>query len=332
MFNFIKSIFVFASLLNLTGCVTLNKEALRDSFLQVHKTVIIAGCGTDPDDATVDKCAEFMKLGAVGSASVVYNEYTFGGGPRTLVMTADHVCHSDVELDRDSVPPIIIESFKKQRNISGDIKLVISERTLTLKDNNGTNYKTTNIPWIRNEKADICIIETSMNKRALLVSDYEPSFGDDIINISAPYGLMYSNSSGGAVYITEGLYGGVFNDFGYTRNMYTVWTAPGSSGSPIINSRGEIVGLVSSISTLPWSKLSTPMVGVVSAPSNITFGPTLKDIQSSIQEAIAAMRRGKPFNTSDIAISGMQEGKETRANEGSEEERNDVPPIILYQK
>lgn len=317
--------------LMMLGCAN-HKSTVRNSFLQVKKSIVISGCGADIQDANKKKCAEFMKLGAVGSASIVWNQYALGGEPTTLVMTADHVCHESNTFSSDDVPPHILESFGKQAGIAGPIKLIVSKKTLTLHDNNGTKYKADENPILRNPRADICIVQSSINRGSLRTASTEPDYGDKVYNVSAPYGMMFPNESGGAVYTTEGLYAGVMrmSEEMSNRNMYTIWTAPGSSGSPILNEHGEIVGLVSSISTLPWSRMNPPMVSVASAPSNVTFGPTLGDIKLSISEAVAALRRGKPYvYRGTVYDRDLSKDSSSSEGVGGQEPKN-VPPILMY--
>jgi hypothetical protein len=188
-----------------------------------------------------------------------------------------------------------LESFRIRNGIIGEVTFVVSNIEITLRDSRGVEFPSQPEPWLRNKEADICILETSINRRPVPVARSEPEFGEQVINISAPYGLMFTSPDGGAVYITDGRYSGNFSMPEGARSMYVIWTAPGSSGSPIINERGEIVGMVSAISMLTWPQLNSWQTGVVSAPSNITFGPTLEQIRFSIDEGVAAMKRGKPF-------------------------------------
>ena len=306
------------------GCAT-HRINTRDSFVQVLKTVELAGCGTDRNNKEIKKCATFAKMSGVGSGVIVWNERSIGGKPRTLVLTADHVCHAENRLTQDVLPKHVLDGFKNSNGIEGDVTFNIAEIVISLKDSRGTQFKTESQPVLRHVDADICILESSINQPAIDVARAEPEFGEKIVNISAPYGLMFANPGGGAVYITEGLFSGNFLDGFNSKSMYTIWTAPGSSGSPLLNDRGEIVGMVSAISTLTWPRLSPPMVGVSSAPSNITFGPTLSQLQYSVSEAVAALKRGKPF----IYSAKPSEAKAGAETQGSPEAEQYITPFIL---
>lgn len=276
------------------GCAA-HTSNIRSSFLQVHKTVDVSGCGISPDNPEEEKCAIFAQLSGVGSGAIVHNQRSIGGSMRTLVMTADHVCHERTQISESDIPSSVLQRFRGTNEILGHLTFRVTNTNITLKDSRGTIYQTASEPILRNPAADICILETSINQRALAVARSEPNYGDRIVNISAPYGLMYTSADGGAVYITDGRYAGNLMIQEGPRSMYIIWTAPGSSGSPILNSAGEIVGVVSAISTVTWPRMNTPLVGVVTSPSNITFGPTLDDVRMSVRESIAALKRGQPY-------------------------------------
>lgn len=314
------------SIITLQGCAS-HRINTRDSFVQVLKTVEVSGCGVDKAKEGAQKCATFVKMSGVGSGAIVWNERSIGGKPRTLVMTADHVCHAENNFTQDKVPANILSGFKRENGITGNISFNISNVEIVLKDSRGIRYPTAPLPILRNPEADVCVVESSINKPAIAIAREEPEFGEKVVNVSAPYGLMFTSPDGGAVYITEGLYSGNFMMPNSPRSMYTIWTAPGSSGSPILNERGEIVGMVSAISIATWPRLSTPMVGVVSAPSNITFGPTIMQVRYSVKEAIAALKRGKPFiyAKEPIQSAGATEGSTL---EDTPEEEGFIAPFI----
>ena len=63
--------------------------------------------------------------------------------------------------------------------------------------------------------------------------------GDKIFNIAAPKGILFRN----APIIIDGIYNGQNADS--LHDMYTMLVAGGSSGSAIMNTKGEAVGVVS---------------------------------------------------------------------------------------
>ena len=66
-----------------------------------------------------------------------------------------------------------------------------------------------------------------------------PSLGDVVYNMAAPFGIFGPKM----VLLFEGYYSG--KDY---RNVYffTVPTRPGSSGSPILNTKGEVISVIHS--------------------------------------------------------------------------------------
>ena len=326
MKNTILCLFVATASFLFQGCAT-HKISVRDSFVQVLKTVEVSGCGLDAEEQSKEKCATFVELSGVGSGAVVWNERTIGGQPRTLVLTADHVCYDRNKVSKENVPPMVIKMFKERNGITGDLKFVISKIDIKLRDSRGKLFNTNQEPWVRNVEADLCVIESSINQRAVPISRGMVEFGERTTNISAPYGLMFTSPEGGAVYVTEGLYSGRLSMQDGVRDMYTIWVAPGSSGSPIINKQGEIVGVVSAISTVTWARMAPRGVGVISAPSNITFSPTLKDVQFTVSEAIAALKRGKPYVHS-VQSATSSEPSDTGTNiEGETGDQNVLPDM-----
>ena len=81
------------------------------------------------------------------------------------------------------------------------------------------------------------IIDVHKNPPTLKVADEEPLRGEIAINMAAPHGLFWA----GTVLIFRGSFSG-YHNLGYS--VYTIPTKPGSSGSPIINSKNELIGVI----------------------------------------------------------------------------------------
>jgi serine protease Do len=91
---------------------------------------------------------------------------------------------------------------------------------------------------------DICLLQApSLGLDPVKVAAHDIEVGDSVVNIAAPNGLFGED----LVMSYEGRYAGHGGD-GYSVkaevDFYTFPVAPGSSGSPIFNLKGEIVGLV----------------------------------------------------------------------------------------
>lgn len=91
---------------------------------------------------------------------------------------------------------------------------------------------------------DICLLKfPDLGIEPVRVAAHDVEAGDSVVNIAAPNGLFGKD----LVMSYEGRYAGHGGD-GYSVktevDFYTFPVAPGSSGSPIFNLKGEIVGLV----------------------------------------------------------------------------------------
>jgi hypothetical protein len=86
---------------------------------------------------------------------------------------------------------------------------------------------------------DLCLLETDGTWGTPLgISLVTPQHGDRVWNMAAPSGIF----APGMLLIFEGYYSGKKDGSDY----YTVPAAPGSSGSAILNSRGDIIGVIHS--------------------------------------------------------------------------------------
>jgi hypothetical protein len=148
---------------------------------------------------------------------------------------------------------------------------------------------------------------------------------------------MEPSASGGAVFIIDGRYSGSWMEReSGIKTMYTLWAIGGSSGSPILNKSGEMVGMVSAINTSFWprsfgmTRQGVPVyINVYSAASPLTISPTLEQIKQTISAAESAMNRGEPF-VLPRAINLNPPEKEAGTEEG-EDTGDIVYPIYIAE-
>ena len=152
------------------------------------------------------------KLFASGSGSIVH----YRGGK--AILTAAHVCY--------------LGNFEKELNKNGGAVL------LKAKDRTGRKVVVSIIKY--NTQHDVCLLTTEeLDLPALRLSIKAPEYSEKMYNIAAPMGI--SNKE--MVPIFEGLFMGI--DDG--RAYYSIPTIGGASGSPILNARGEVVGMIHSV-------------------------------------------------------------------------------------
>tara|TARA_R110000824_G_scaffold1178_2_gene6327 strand:- start:4639 stop:5457 length:819 start_codon:yes stop_codon:yes gene_type:complete len=134
-------------------------------------------------------------------------------------ITAGHVCENSY--------PILQPPIQKLSNIF----------VLTLMEK---KYRAVVLTY--NMESDLCLLYIdglTKGIKALDVSEDPPRAGDKVYNLAAPRGIFIENM----VPIFEGRYNGEGSPFAF----YSLPAAGGSSGSMIINSDGEVVGMVHSV-------------------------------------------------------------------------------------
>jgi len=141
-------------------------------------------------------------------------------GNKSYILTAGHFC-----LDKDDV----------NRTISPVEGVVVTK--LDGEHEKGRVYAISRL-W------DVCLIEAPrLGVDAVKVAAHDIEVGDNAVNIAAPQGLFGKD----LVMSYEGRYSGHGgNGYGVEKEVdfYSFPVAPGSSGSPIFNLKGEIVGMV----------------------------------------------------------------------------------------
>ena len=104
---------------------------------------------------------------------------------------------------------------------------------------------------------DICsILLYKSHIPNLRFSKIDPRPGERVYNLSAPHGIFNTYN----VMMFDGFYTGKFP---MGMSGYTIPAAPGSSGSPVINARGEVVGMIDAV-----------MISM----NQISLGPGRKDL------------------------------------------------------
>jgi S1-C subfamily serine protease len=184
----------------------------RSSFVKLERDLNIKTCTEDTEDAY---CEE-QSFSAVASGVVIQN--TLKG---SYILTAAHVCDdSDIVAQFSSLP---------------NTKFSFKFRAITLDDDRKTiiivNF---------NVKHDVCVVwAENMFVKPVVISPSAPEPGDRVLNIAAPLGIFSKNM----VPIFEGFYNG---DDEHERAVYSLPAFGGSSGSPIVNEKGELIGMVHS--------------------------------------------------------------------------------------
>ncbi len=145
----------------------------------------------------------------------------------TFVLTADHVCRVD-EYETVNFP-----------TASGIIPIVIKQKMRIQTIDYFGNQR--DAEFFSSDKVnDICLIRTRGQwGKPVSVADQLAERGDRVINVAAPMGIF----NPGMVPMFEGQYLGSDQA---QRHFYSVPARPGSSGSAIMNTKGEIVGVLHS--------------------------------------------------------------------------------------
>ena len=284
----IRKLFLLMLVALVGGCTTLTKHptVIKNSFVQINKSVKIEVCGETIENT--NECKELLNMKSTGSGAIVWNEYNIGSLPRTLVLTADHICENE-KYSLNDFDKKVYSHIRNNLKFKGEVE-VVTKPSMLVVNAYGEKFKVKDSPWVRNISADTCIVETSINAPTLEMGS-APKYGEKVYNIAAPKGIYNPSSSGGGVYFTEGLYNGEFiidsSKTGRLFSMYNLNAAPGSSGSPIVNKNGEIVGMIHSID----SRYCNLITGQCNSP--VSYSATFEQVRNTLLEALAAIKRGE---------------------------------------
>jgi len=218
------SIFFILFLITLISCVHPNIRTIdpvqnllstaKKSFVKIEVAVWINECNLIKDGKK--ECIKEKIGGAWGSGSVI----SFKG--KKHILTVAHICESD--------------HMTTMAAMTG--KEIQYDFSVTIQANDWEAYSA--VPLKIDHKNDICIMSVNnIDAPYLKISNKRPIYGEKIYTIASPGGL----AKNGMVPTFEGRFLGV-ND---GRAFYSVPAMGGSSGAPLINRKGEVIGITHSV-------------------------------------------------------------------------------------
>lgn len=211
-----------------------------EQFIFVSARIDVNVC----NQLTSPELCEDTNLRFTGSGAVVKHTKD-----KSYILTAEHVC--DTSIDEDDVPFFLT------------VKIQDSLINLT----NMHDKKFEARVFATSKDDDICLLETDrMDVPALKIARRSPHRYDVVYNVAAPRGAW---SSENALFF-EGKFSGYDEKSKATDAVYILSAMPGSSGSPIVNQRGQLVGLVSRVLVPGYS---------------VVYGPTLEAIKKLMNES-----------------------------------------------
>jgi len=250
MFNkFIKTCLVIAAIF-LSSCVlhcckdpifsnkrdSLSEILPKNSFVKIRKTIDLTICKTNV--AELEQCDE-RRLGSVASGFVI--SYDDEG---SYLVTAAHVC------DNEEV----------KAYVSSQPGVDYSKREFQIIDVDKDKYTAVVLNY--DSEIDVCMIYSyGFFRTPVEIAKHPPVHGDRAYNLAAPIGIFGK----GMVPILNGYYDGVLEE----RAIYSVPAVGGSSGSPIFDEKGKLIGMIHSVYIrFPFLSLSPQYSELVSFIKN----------------------------------------------------------------
>jgi len=179
----------------------------KKSILKVETWSEFAKCNVEDFD-----CNKSELLSMASGAVVLYNN-------KKAVLTAAHVC------DQKS-----LESFVESHN--GKVLLKVIDRDSKEYIVNILKYDHT---------SDICLLKSISGELPgyIKISSKKPEYGEIVYNLAGPLGII----EGEMVPVYHGQFFGNSDN----RAFYSIPAIGGSSGSPILNVKGELIGMIHSV-------------------------------------------------------------------------------------
>ena len=205
--------FLFISLLLLTSCVnssTHNKHVFfKGTFLKIEKKITVTACNPRNEEQCLTQ-----KYMSTASSFLIKHEKD-----KSYLITAAHVCHTDYG------KMVFLPNFQVKEEFYGldfDMKRV--------------EYKVYSIDL----KSDLCLVVTKrLDAKPYRIASSYPGLGSVVYNLASPLGIFEKN--------VIPLFTGRYSGNAYGRALFTIPAVGGSSGSPILDRRGNVVGVVSAV-------------------------------------------------------------------------------------
>jgi hypothetical protein len=187
----------------------------KESFIFINTYVKLKVC----NEFANEKICNSTTIGRfTGSGITVFN-YSNG----SAILTAEHVC-GRINTESSYGP-------NPNHKIYYEYEII---------NYNGEKFKDISL-LTKDENNDVCLMFVGeLNSPSVKIAENLPELGERVFNLAAPLSIF---TPGKLVLTFEGLYSGI-NDNNIT--FYTIPVQGGSSGSAILNSNNEIVGMIHS--------------------------------------------------------------------------------------
>lgn len=219
----------------------------RESFLKVENKFSARECIEDEEKEQTE--CRIERIISSASAFVVST-----GKAGSWAITAAHFCEEDMDL--------LLNSVVKGTPIN-KIKFYAYDIDMKRYDINIVNY---------DRKLDLCLLYVKkLQRKSALISQSPPTPGDKVYNLAAPLGMFNSNM----IPKLDGYFAGYYymepSEKDRQFAIYSVPAVGGSSGSPLFNKDGYIIGMIHSVN------IRFPF---------LTYSPTHKQLRQYIYDNV----------------------------------------------
>jgi S1-C subfamily serine protease len=270
---------------------------ISEAFVRVHISVSYEIKQCHPKD--LSRCRE-IGLGITGPAGIGSGGVISHNDESSSILTATHVVSSFGQIPPSHPDAIqgVIRAYARITGTSLEIArlqfqsgaLVAEgiETIVSVATSNGKEYRVNSIDC--HPVHDVCMITTASRIEdvpTLSVSSTAPSIGDEVRCAQGPFGYAIP---GMMVPLFDGVYSGQTPRVrgSLAKDYYTFPVAPGSSGSLIVNTSGQIVGIVSMFMSGPFC--ADNGLGCHAMSSGITVSIPYNIVRQFIIESLSTSR------------------------------------------